>query len=721
MITKTLNLDQAYQKLFDDVRTASNGQYSFDNLEAFYGSIEEVAGVDPKFLRLPLDEPLFEIDANTRKITVPAEFRANGVSVQRDHLAEVIYFRIARFFDYTDLSTCEIVINWKMGANEGKTTRFIQFNEPFTVDEVETNGIIFGWPINNIVTEKSGQLTFAVEFFKKEGDEIIYRFNTLPTTVNIKDGLVIDEEATVYELDNDIIRTLINSSFGDGEAAVGPVVWLTGDGQGLVVGKEISVDSDVRVMFEDFAPIVNLRTEINEQGVPVSIPVDFYAQGFIDENTSLRYTSTEGSNNIPVVEFVKVFRPRVQEAFDSNSGKKYYLGEFEFEPANSNEINDAIDGGLPLWVDGALIDELKYYVVDSTNPLGYSEATQTQKDLWGKVDCPDLYTKAARIEANTANSYAIKAQGYKEGYKRDPETGEYILDENDNKVLEKIGNGEVKSTAVVEVPMPEQPSAINMTVSQLTDNDIPAGYSFADNIQNVVFLSPQGNSFIEAEAVVDNYGAMQFTWQKKVGMDAHNEPIFTNLSQTNPFNVDTIVDDELHPANKNSLTVTEAGDYQVQVVNFLNGNYAETATSSIITASALASVIQSATAKYKRAMNNNAEFAVVTDSISYNSSNFTPTNVKPYAIILKVDDVVIANGEQEGSVLEYQWFKKVWNNEGGENGEGADELIPIENATSAELGIVRGDGKFVAVIKNNFNGSIYTYQLSEIIVNDDAT
>ena len=55
-----------------------------------------------------------------------------------------------------------------MGSKEGKTTRFIKFDKPYTVvesgQEVKTNGIVFGWPINDIVTEKSGALTFAVDF-----------------------------------------------------------------------------------------------------------------------------------------------------------------------------------------------------------------------------------------------------------------------------------------------------------------------------------------------------------------------------------------------------------------------------------------------------------------------------------------------------------------------------------------------------------------------------
>jgi hypothetical protein len=156
MITKTLNLDSAYQALFDEVREKSNGAINVNNLQAFFGSITEIAALDSKFLRLPLDEPLFEIDANTRKITIPENFRSNGASVQGDHLAEVIFFQIERYFDYKDLSTCNIEINWKMGTKEGKTTRFIKFDDVVTIDEAKADCIIFGWPINDVVTEKSG-------------------------------------------------------------------------------------------------------------------------------------------------------------------------------------------------------------------------------------------------------------------------------------------------------------------------------------------------------------------------------------------------------------------------------------------------------------------------------------------------------------------------------------------------------------------------------------
>ena len=46
MITKTLNLGPEYAELFNEVREKSNGAIDVDNLDAFYGSIQEIAAVD---------------------------------------------------------------------------------------------------------------------------------------------------------------------------------------------------------------------------------------------------------------------------------------------------------------------------------------------------------------------------------------------------------------------------------------------------------------------------------------------------------------------------------------------------------------------------------------------------------------------------------------------------------------------------------------------------
>jgi len=234
MITKTLNLDDAYTKLFDEIRQKSSGAIDINNVEGFFGNIIEISALEDgkgkKYLRLPLDEPMFEIDANTRKITVPNDFKSNGLSVQGDHLAETVYFVIDRYFDYMDLNNTSVTINWKMGSESGKTKKFTMSTD------VIPGCIVFGWPIDNVLTQKSGTLTFAVEFSRKtNGDEgdTLYDFNTLPATVNIKDGLVVGD-ITPVALDNDILAALANSKFGEGDAAVGDVSWTSGEGHGLV-------------------------------------------------------------------------------------------------------------------------------------------------------------------------------------------------------------------------------------------------------------------------------------------------------------------------------------------------------------------------------------------------------------------------------------------------------------------------------------------------------
>lgn len=675
MITKTLNLDEAYQELFDEVRVKSNGAIDVDNLDAFYGSIEEIAAVDPKFLRLPLDEPLFEIDANTRKITVPAEFKANGVSVQKDHLAEVIFFRIERYFDYTDLSTCNIVINWKMGSKEGKTTRFIKFEKVFTIDETKASCIVFGWPINDIVTEKSGALTFAIEFFKTEGsgddEKVIYRFNTLPVSVNIKDGLVISDDAEVYDLDADIIRTLVNSSFGEGTAAVGDIIWLTGNGNGLVAGEGVGTD----VVLQDFAPSINLKTTITG-GVPSSDVVNLYAEGFVDEGTKIRYT--DANNEALTAEMLKVVRPREIAEYDAESDLVYYASAIAEEPLSDEAAAEADE----VWVDGALDPTLKYYVED--NDDAYIEASAEDLAKWGTADAVELFVKVAKIEVTGAGSYIIKAQGYK-------------VDNDGN----KIGNGDVKSTATVTVPAVAAPSAIDISVSELTSVD--AGYSFnEEQTANVMFLDAEDEGIISASAVVDSFGALQFTWQKKVGEDTS----FSNVAEG-----DVVFQDE----NSSELEVSAPGQYKVSVVNFLNGDSAPAVESVVITASKIAGKINSVTPKWAVGANG-SKINVATRQPTYNSNASQMSN---RSLTLFLEDVVIEDGGQQGT-LEYAWYIPTYE----EDNEGIPQIVGktlIEGQSGASFSVSGGDIEVIPEVRNNYNGSIYTYTLDPITVNDSAT
>lgn len=168
------------------------------------------------FVRLPLDEDFFEIDANSRTIKVPgSSFGRYGVGVQGDELAEVVYFVIDRYFDSTDLASKEIniVIQWEAKDANKKTIAGI--SQHFGKDiETIPGKIIFGWPISHELTAAAGNIKFAVRFYQLgESDEndarqLVYSFSTLPAEVSINSSLNYDLiNHSVKEIDHGKIIT----------------------------------------------------------------------------------------------------------------------------------------------------------------------------------------------------------------------------------------------------------------------------------------------------------------------------------------------------------------------------------------------------------------------------------------------------------------------------------------------------------------------------------
>lgn len=157
--------------------------------EYFYYMDSIPAIKNGKYTRLPLDENLFEIDADKRSITVPPAFVQNGISVQSDEVAETLYFKIDRYYDATDLATQNVFIEWKNSVDEGVSL-------PWVFDiESEPNYIIFGWPLTSRITSVAGPVQFAVRFYTQdEGapDRLTYSFSTLTQTATIKPGLAFD-------------------------------------------------------------------------------------------------------------------------------------------------------------------------------------------------------------------------------------------------------------------------------------------------------------------------------------------------------------------------------------------------------------------------------------------------------------------------------------------------------------------------------------------------
>lgn len=213
------NQTQAYASLFEKASLALGLEKEEDkitNLNEYFNNIEELSALDLKYTILPLDEETFDINANTRTITIPPSFK-NGVGVKGDQVAEIIYFTIDRYFDATDLDTQNIYIEWQ-NANGDKG-----LSKEYVRDLITQPGkIIFGWPLTSQITEQHGVVDFAVRFYTiketQEGSQIVYSFSTLPAKITINKSLDFDlVNEDQYQILGDEVIDMIRDRFQNSE------------------------------------------------------------------------------------------------------------------------------------------------------------------------------------------------------------------------------------------------------------------------------------------------------------------------------------------------------------------------------------------------------------------------------------------------------------------------------------------------------------------------
>ena len=200
-------------------------KYGITTLEEYYNWLPEIKAIISKdkdgnplkddkgniiqkptiFTKLPLDEPYFEINPNTRAITIPSEFKKNGIAVQGDDLAEVVYFMIDRYFDAMDLNNTDIYIEWETpkSKNGGGVKSVSETYLKIIDDENYPGKLIFGWAISDAITKDSGTLKFAVRFIQRNDEKkVVYSFNTLTAQATIHPNLGLDLENDNYNVDN---------------------------------------------------------------------------------------------------------------------------------------------------------------------------------------------------------------------------------------------------------------------------------------------------------------------------------------------------------------------------------------------------------------------------------------------------------------------------------------------------------------------------------------
>ena len=140
---------------------------------------------------------IFEIDPETRVITVPASEKLFGVA--NDGNSERKHFRCPKIVgDNIDLSTMHLYVNYQ-NANGDKY--------PYLVEDIRTDGdyITFSWLIGPDVVAYKGQIKFIV--CAKKGDGTIPEWNTTLAEGTVLEGLEATNE--VVARNPDIIEQIL--------------------------------------------------------------------------------------------------------------------------------------------------------------------------------------------------------------------------------------------------------------------------------------------------------------------------------------------------------------------------------------------------------------------------------------------------------------------------------------------------------------------------------
>ena len=319
MITK-VNAENAtaYEKLFKKANPVIglNDENGLASLDEYFQWIKDLAtapreeGGGLEFTVLPLDEPAFEINANTRTINVPNEFKANGISVQGDEGAEIVYFKIDRYFDATDLGAddTKIIIQWQnaeptpVAGTSWAAIRDI---------ESEPGKLIFGWYLDEAITRAPGSIKFAVRIYKEDAEGTqVYNFSTLIASAIIQPSLNLDLSDGNYYMDDNpeqwIKDRLINSPETQTTTPANKPVYVInllpyeGEGAGLV---ELDPATNKKVL--------RVETKTNDAGV---VAYEWHKWNVTDSNQAGTPNILDGEKRYESIDGETVF----------NEGSIYY-------------------------------------------------------------------------------------------------------------------------------------------------------------------------------------------------------------------------------------------------------------------------------------------------------------------------------------------------------------------------------------------------------------
>lgn len=209
----------------------------FLSIDNYFAHMGDLVSIEPSFALIPSDEEPFVINANDRTISIPSAF-VKCAGVVGDDMCEIVTFTVDRYFDYVDLATANICIQWEAQGKEG-------ISHVNLIDLDSTPGKVrFGWPLTNQITEKPGIVKFAVRFFRKKDDKFVYLLNTLTNSFVIREGLNITNPKVTEENVYNVFKSFVENSNNPSYDIPAPVYFNDTVGKNLPNQEKLEMEED---------------------------------------------------------------------------------------------------------------------------------------------------------------------------------------------------------------------------------------------------------------------------------------------------------------------------------------------------------------------------------------------------------------------------------------------------------------------------------------------
>lgn len=330
-----------------------------------------------RYAMLPVDEDVFYIDANTRQIEVPASFKKNGIAVQGDEVAEIIYFKINRYFDFMDLNNTEIYIQWENSERSDVSQEWVRDIES------DPDYLIFGWALRAPITNVKGNLKFSVRFVNWDDDDgtLIYNFSTTEATAQINGALNLTIDASDARDENEEINQMI----------------LKRTKRSLVVGADKADIPVYHLTLEDWVKQNEGASEYIYSVDLVNGKYLFKVQAYSTDAGNIDYSWRRGDEELPNTPLYEKVLPEYPEDYDvekdgplkpvAKAGHIYYKrvdlegGGYTYSIDSSLKAGDTIEEDRYELFGSYEADIAGVYRAIAKNKLKFDEAAKSSAEI----------------------------------------------------------------------------------------------------------------------------------------------------------------------------------------------------------------------------------------------------------------------------------------------------------------------------------------------------